>query len=61
MKIAGSFNPTNDELQVIHILQYAKDRLYSFQDLIMQVDRTCSVQLSFPDFLDMMSKFLETR
>ena len=54
------FNPTNDELQVVLVQQYSKDRLCSFQDLIMQVDRTCSGQLSFPDFLDMMSKVLET-
>ena len=55
------FNPTNDELQVVLIQHYSKDRLCCFQDLIMQVDRTCSGKLSFPGFLDMMSKILETR
>ena len=55
------FNPTNDELQVVHMDNHLKDRLCPFQDLIMQVDGTCSGQLTFPDFLDMMSKILETR
>ncbi len=31
------------------------------QDLVMQVDRSCTGSLKFPDFLDMMSRILDSR